>query len=432
MARRHVFADLKPYICTFSGCEMELKTFPTRKMWEEHEFSRYREQASWGCPECPSDFATLAESYDHFEASHEPVRDGQLPNNAAQGIIWRQPHIASFQCPLCLCIPGDSRRNFVKHVGRHIEGIALSTLPREDSSETDSDPEYLEIASLAGSHNDRISMASYSTDPRPFNHKEDTIDTWRHADNTHEFINEKVTPEDTGRLQIPSLDSSLLNHVDNQLQDPSASVLPSVNWEPPPPCPTYPTSTSTMKLQPTQSPPAPQDSMYTPPEQPYPVYPIPVTADKLEKALRLYRIYKSARYEEDLAWSNEQGYYPSELSTPTPRSPTSRISLQQQKPESNPPSDYSTVANKPSGISFEGNESLAKAKTELSTWDGKKVKIRTAKGVPKARKAKIALIRHLGSCWVCHKRTVRVSNYWLERQILSIITVAPVRSRTTS
>lgn len=43
------------------------------------------------------------------------------------------------QCPLCLICPGKSQRNFVGHVGRHLEGIALAVLPREDSSGSDSE-----------------------------------------------------------------------------------------------------------------------------------------------------------------------------------------------------------------------------------------------------------------------------------------------------
>lgn len=43
------------------------------------------------------------------------------------------------QCPLCLCTPGKSQRNFVAHVGKHMEAIALAALPRDDRSDSDSE-----------------------------------------------------------------------------------------------------------------------------------------------------------------------------------------------------------------------------------------------------------------------------------------------------
>jgi len=174
----------------------------------------------------------------------------------------------------------------------------------------------------------------------------------------------------------------------------------------------------TSSLQPTQSSPAPQSSVSAPPEQPYPVYPIPIPADKLEKALRLYKIYKTARYQEGLAsrqldpqsaTSNHHGYYLSVPGTPAPRSTTSRTSSQRRRAESVSTSNYGAVTDISSVMSFDGNESPSKSKTELSTWDGKKVKQRRRRKFPEAAKAKTALVRHLGSCWVCHKRRVPVS-----------------------
>lgn len=42
-------------------------------------------------------------------------------------------------CPLCREIPGISKRHFVNHVARHMEGISLAALPNDDSA---SDSEY--------------------------------------------------------------------------------------------------------------------------------------------------------------------------------------------------------------------------------------------------------------------------------------------------
>jgi hypothetical protein len=370
MNRRHVFADLKPYICTFSGCKMELKTFPTRKMWEEHEFNRHREKAGWGCPECPSNFPTLAESYDHLEEFHKLSRDGQQFHNVAQTIVRRQPDFTNLECPLCMCIPGESRRNFVTHVGKHMEGIALATLPRGNASDSDSD-----------------------SDLENF----DTESTHRsHSGNSSGTISDR-TGREPGRWPKDMIKKDLGN----------ADSWPGLKR-------------GSMTPLPLDSKPKDSKSKASiPSDPPLPIYPLPIPAEKLEKALRLYKIYKAARYEEELMnrqlgpSSTNHGYYLSVPGTPRPRSPTPRTSSQRRRAESVSISADGGVTDISSVISFDGNESPSKSKTELSTWDGKKVKPRKRQRFPKATKAKSALICHLGSCWACHKRrvTVRVACY---------------------
>lgn len=40
--RMHVFADLRPYICTFPDCRDELAQFTTRAVWANHELTEHR------------------------------------------------------------------------------------------------------------------------------------------------------------------------------------------------------------------------------------------------------------------------------------------------------------------------------------------------------------------------------------------------------
>lgn len=47
----------------------------------------------------------------------------------------------SLVCPLCLCTPGKSRRHFITHVAKHMEGIALAALPRTNTFDLESDNE---------------------------------------------------------------------------------------------------------------------------------------------------------------------------------------------------------------------------------------------------------------------------------------------------
>lgn len=196
-----------------------------------------------------------------------------------------------------------------------------------------------------------------------------------------------------------------------------------------PPRLAHPSLTIRTSLQPTQPPAAPQSSTSSVPDPSYPTYPIPIPPDKQEKALKLYKAYQTAKREEELdhlqqsATSSHHGYHLSVPGTPAPPSATSRTSSKRQRGGSVSTSAYGGVTDMSSVMSFDGNESQssAKAKAELSTYDGKKVKHRTRQKFSKANKAKTALIRHLGSCGVCHKRRVTVS------LILNAVTYCPNR-----
>jgi hypothetical protein len=176
----------------------------------------------------------------------------------------------------------------------------------------------------------------------------------------------------------------------------------------------------TFSIQPTRPPPAPQSSTSPQPKPPYSAYPITIPPEKLEKALKIYKIYKEAKHEEAFAnlhngslsaTSNHHGYHLSVPGTPAPGSVTSRTSSKRHRAGSVSTSAYGGVTEMSSVMSFDGNESplSAKPQAELSTYDGKKVKQRTRKKFDKVAKAKTALVRHLGSCSVCHDRRVPVS-----------------------
>ena len=139
-----MFADLKPYICTFSGCKDELVTFPTRKLWEDHEFTQHRVDRSWKCSDCPQNLTDPNQWRDHLEERHGAAFSDSQFDIACKMAEQRKPQpIESHQCPLCLCFPGKSKRNFATHVGKHMEGIALAALPRETTSDSESDDETL-------------------------------------------------------------------------------------------------------------------------------------------------------------------------------------------------------------------------------------------------------------------------------------------------
>jgi hypothetical protein len=118
-----------------------------------------------------------------------------------------------------------------------------------------------------------------------------------------------------------------------------------------------------------------------PPPRPYPLYPIPIPPDKFTKALQLYRTYRLA----------------------------DALSRSQLEPQSR--TNFHDGFHL--GISIDEPESLSSTKVEvdaelLLSNEGK-VKQRARRKLSPATKAKSALIRYLGSCWVCRSRRVAVS-----------------------
>ena len=129
----HVFADLRPYICTFPKCNKELAQFTTRAAWADHEFTEHRIIRSWSCPECTKQFESEHEWDEHLEEVHQQAFSGlkyHITSSIAYNTLERTAKNEA--CPLCQVIPGTSRAEFVKHVGRHMEEIALMALPLED------------------------------------------------------------------------------------------------------------------------------------------------------------------------------------------------------------------------------------------------------------------------------------------------------------
>ena len=128
----HVFADLQPYLCTFASCDKELAQFTTRAAWAEHEFTEHRIIRSWTCAECSKHCDSEIEWKQHLERSHQHTLFGSLYHIAKdKAYAARAKPIENEECLLCQVVLGKTRREFVKHVGRHMEEIALIVLPRE-------------------------------------------------------------------------------------------------------------------------------------------------------------------------------------------------------------------------------------------------------------------------------------------------------------
>jgi len=173
--KKHVFQDLRPYICTFEGCD--LKVFADRSSWFNHELQAHR--VEWCCPFCPlPPFQSLKSFEGHLASRHTSLfsKDHLEPLTEAckQSVNSISPH----DCPFCEEWSTDLENinpgltnlvvtlaQFQHHVGSHMEQLALFALPRNlDKEDTSAD-------AVAGhdshSDSDMGSHASYDDQDNP-------------------------------------------------------------------------------------------------------------------------------------------------------------------------------------------------------------------------------------------------------------------------
>lgn len=137
----HVFADLQSYICTHESCKDALKTFPTRKLWADHEFNEHFALLQWRCFTCTVVSSTPGHFAQHLVQAHGIQLTG---NRLAAAISEARESILTtdfkdYKCSLCSQNGWQSRNSYATHVGRHLEEISLACLPRagRDGSEDD-------------------------------------------------------------------------------------------------------------------------------------------------------------------------------------------------------------------------------------------------------------------------------------------------------
>ena len=133
----HVFSDLKPYICTFPECSLELVRFSTRAQWADHEFSCHRFVEDWCCPFCSTrDIHNQQGCEQHLERSHD-LQHPELAYWTNRARTKRARLMSVEECLLCRTIPAESRQAFIKHCCRHMEEVALMAMPQiaNDGSE---------------------------------------------------------------------------------------------------------------------------------------------------------------------------------------------------------------------------------------------------------------------------------------------------------
>ena len=127
--RKHVFEDLPPYVCVSETCVSAVKSFSRRREWARHNDTMH--ERAWVCPyACVKLMRSPIELSTHLAAEHAHM---VLPHNLQKTtIVSKQKEEAkkSLSCPLCTrsC---NSKKLWTKHVGHHLEQVALFSLPME-------------------------------------------------------------------------------------------------------------------------------------------------------------------------------------------------------------------------------------------------------------------------------------------------------------
>ncbi|KAI0867254.1 hypothetical protein GGS24DRAFT_486217 [Hypoxylon argillaceum] len=160
--RRHVFADLKPYVCCLGEGECDDLIFRDRLSWFDHELQCHRRQ--WVCIMCeggPFEEAKIFE--DHLKSTHSDLTLDMnglgVVKDASQRAV---SEISAADCPFCDDWEDNLRQNaqgkqshdssaqpvnsvlvspqrFRTHVAHHMEQLALFSLPRGLGNDRDED-----------------------------------------------------------------------------------------------------------------------------------------------------------------------------------------------------------------------------------------------------------------------------------------------------
>ncbi|KAF8251244.1 hypothetical protein K440DRAFT_596463, partial [Wilcoxina mikolae CBS 423.85] len=120
--KRHVFRDIRPYMCTFPACVKLEHLFGNQHEWFEYELEYHRR--SWHCNQCNQTFSSVETFKKHLQRAHpDSFSEEFLPT-----IIERctRPDESPQICPLCGEIQTFNRLQ--RHLGSHLQQIALFVL----------------------------------------------------------------------------------------------------------------------------------------------------------------------------------------------------------------------------------------------------------------------------------------------------------------
>ncbi|KAI1735505.1 hypothetical protein F4680DRAFT_306683 [Xylaria scruposa] len=125
--KKHVYGDLRPYICLVKDCKT-----PDREYTRQHEWIQHMTDSHWKVYKCPfSCDVTLTSFFDcknHIISEHSDMASLSHVDDLVGLGVQRIDSSSSLSCPLCPEKSG-SIKQYQRHVGRHQEQLALFALP---------------------------------------------------------------------------------------------------------------------------------------------------------------------------------------------------------------------------------------------------------------------------------------------------------------
>lgn len=206
--RQHVFEDVPPYVCVSENCHSAVKSFSRRREWARHHDTMH--DRTWVCPHaCAKLMSSPAELRSHLAAEHAHAVLPHILQKATIASEQSAKASTSLSCPLCTR-PCNSSKSWIKHVGHHLEQVALFSLPMElfsTDTPNDSDEERIDD----DGHSSALTSGSEHT-----------------GDNDH--VSQDLVP-DVEEMQASEL---LMSDASNQMTDspPQRHYIESVAWEP--------------------------------------------------------------------------------------------------------------------------------------------------------------------------------------------------------
>lgn len=139
--RKHVLADLRPYICTFERCGMLM--FEDKTAWFDHEMTEHRRE--WVCSFCEGvGFLQPQHLERHMAAAHQEftsaerqiLLDGsarplsEIPATHCRLCPWEEALQPLNETSAAHSVISVTPQEFKKHLAWHLEQLALFALPR--------------------------------------------------------------------------------------------------------------------------------------------------------------------------------------------------------------------------------------------------------------------------------------------------------------
>jgi hypothetical protein len=162
----------------------------------------------WRCFECCDDLLDPGDLKRHLQLSHDiQLSESQLSLVISTAEITRDVALKDTKCPLCLNFTSDTRKAFETHVGKHMEEIALTSLPMEPTDDSDEEYEDSELG-------DSITL---QPDSQPKYPQIDSLDVW--IEENVPLKDRDQTPSDTN-IDIAkitdNISSQLLSYLETQ------------------------------------------------------------------------------------------------------------------------------------------------------------------------------------------------------------------------